>query len=145
MKYVLIGISIVFALIAGPNVYGQRFFGQWECLTVSPERDLLRDSLEIMSYSRGSSVKCKAIQIHFHIVRRSNGTGGLTNAQVNTVFEIMNNDFVDLAVTFVEEGRSFINSDYFHNSFDSDKFFELITVDFEPHRIDIYLLPETSG
>ena len=98
-----------------------------------------------MSYSRGSSVKCKAIQIHFHIVRRSNGTGGLTNAQVNTVFETMNNDFVDLAVTFVEEGRSFINSDYFHNSFDSDKFFELITVDFEPHRIDIYLLPETSG
>jgi len=117
---------------------------EWSCSTVEPEQDFLSGQTGFQKSSL-LTITDKHIQVHFHIIRRTNQTGGLTNANVNTVFSVLNNEFSGAQICFVEVGRTFINDNYYFNSFDESKFNDLINEDPNFEAIDIYLLPEGSG
>ncbi len=142
MKKRLVFSTIVLMLFSVVTM-AQKSAG-WECSTKSPEKDYLRDVLKIEGYSR-ASISTKFVNVHFHIIRRTNQTGGLSTAEVNSVLSIIRNDFSDWQICFAESGRSYINNDYYYNAFSETKFWQLITVNPHSTAIDIYLLPEGAN
>ena len=124
-------------------------FGQglknWTCNTPEPKTDFLLENFQLRNLNPFDAAATKSINVFFHVVRQTNGAGGLTQAQVDNVLCILNADFFDHYITFVETGRAFINNDYYFFSFNETKFGEIIDVNDSDDRIDIYLLPEGAS
>jgi len=85
---------------------------------------------------------CYFINVFFHIVRNTNGTGG-QDIQVITV--IMNNlgaVYGQQNVTFINTGNDEVRNDYYMTNFDNTKFTNLITKNVVSNALNIYLLDD---
>lgn len=114
------------------------FSGEW-CETPTPENDFL-DSIGIEEYT--SEHPAKNINLFFHIIKPTVGSGGFSNSQVNALFTILNDDFESGNISFTEVGRNTIkNSTYYNNP-------NLTTLR-QPfghsNALDIFLVPGAIG
>lgn len=121
--------------------FSERSLSQsWNCATVPPGIPLTNE-LTAKGLST-LSVSSKIAFVYFHIIRNSNGTGGLTSGEVNNVLTILRQDFASSQICFVEKGRAAINDDYYTSSFSLNKFHQLVTVNRKADALNIYLLPK---
>ncbi len=115
---------------------------QWSCQTEEPSVDFLSE-LNITSYN--SAYTAKNINIFVHVIRNSQGTGGLSQTQIDNALELMSQDFMDANICFTQIGSDFIDNDTYYN-FQSSLFNSLISVNPHSNAIDVYLLaPNTSS
>lgn len=113
----------------------------WRCNTVDDNTPLLSEKTQSKSTSL-TSISCdKKIRVYFHVIRRSNSTGGLTSSQVTQLLTNLNSDYSALGISFIEKGRSYINNDnYFNGSYDETKFSQLVSTNRQSDAINIYLI-----
>lgn len=83
--------------------------------------------------------------VHFHIMRRSDGTGGLTAGQVDQVLENLQLAMEQASICVAERGRSFIDNTTFYNSNPSGTFFSVIATNRQSNAINLYLFPTTAS
>jgi hypothetical protein len=82
----------------------------------------------------------KIINIFIQIVRMSDGTGGLTDNQVNNWVTRLCNDYSIHKILIREIGRSGLNNTTFYNGMTDDNFPILTSTNTHSNAIDIYLL-----
>lgn len=112
------------------------------CGTVAHE-DFLSQRLRIKSYSL-SSVTDKIFAVYFHVIRRSDGTDGLTSAQVDQVLANLRMGMEQASICISEKGRSFINSNTFFYGDANANFNSIVSANRQVDAINIYLLPITA-
>lgn len=115
---------------------------QLNCETTSIT-DFLTEELGVKSYSL-TSVSQKIVMVHFHIIRRNDGTGGLSVAQVDQVLEILEFAMEQASICVAESGRSFIDNTTFHDSNPAVTFSSIIATNRQYNAINLYLLPSTA-
>jgi len=110
--------------------------GQTFCETESPEQDRL-EQIGMTGYAQ--TLDQVIIRIWLHIIRDSNGNGGLTWDQATNAITIIASDYEEGGIYFFMDGSDEIHDDYYY--FTGSKFNELIQVNAHSDAIDIYLLP----
>ncbi len=91
-----------------------------------------------------------SVNVCFHIIRRTDGTGGITNAQLFQVRQILNSDFNWFGINFNYLPNKIIQSDTWFNANDIGaapgfgSFDALIAVDPDPNAINVYLGPKEN-
>jgi Secretion system C-terminal sorting domain/Pregnancy-associated plasma protein-A len=91
-----------------------------------------------------------SVNVCFHIIRRSDGSGGITDAQLLQVRQILNSDFNWFGINFNYLSNRIIQSDTWFNANDIGaapgfgSFDALIQVDPNPNAINIYLGPKEN-
>jgi hypothetical protein len=82
------------------------------------------------------------VKITVHIVRYSNGTGGLPESRVITAIGDLNAHVVQTGLVFFQNSvTNFIDSDQFAEIEDSTEFYALIQTDDVPGTVNIYFVP----
>ncbi len=132
MKRKILFLSLVFILTSF-QIVAQT----WNCDTKEPNQDFLFQN-GVSNYS--SSNSAKSLDIFIHVIRKSDGSGGLSTSQVNNAISKLYNDFKNTNICFNIKGSDFINNTYYYNFTDS-KFDNLITVNLDANAINLYLLP----
>ncbi|WP_457618952.1 hypothetical protein [Lutibacter sp.] len=73
--------------------------------------------LNTMMRSSSLSDESYCIKIYFHVIRRTDGTGGQNIGSVNQAFQILNNDYNPHDISFVWDGNiNYIDNDTFYNN-----------------------------
>lgn len=106
------------------------------CHTPAITQNQLQDVCKLKGKKLPSINNAFFLKVYFHIIRRSNMTGGQTISNVNDSFEILNNDFNPYNIYFVWDGTiDYIDSDtYFY-----DINYNIFTYNNHNNGIDIYL------
>lgn len=100
-----------------------------------------------------SAVNSYTLQIFIHVIKRSDGSGGQTQQEVNTAFNTLVSDYQPYNINFVLLGTDEIRSDTYYNynsganftnatgqtDADSDGKFDVFSPNSHPNAIDIYL------
>jgi hypothetical protein len=82
------------------------------------------------------------LKIYFHVIRRSNGTGGQTSESVNEAFSVLNQDFNPQNISFNWDNQiDYIDNDSYY-SFPTTAIF---SVNNHQDGIDIYLFDDSSS
>jgi Secretion system C-terminal sorting domain/Pregnancy-associated plasma protein-A len=141
---VLILILLLGALLIN-SVLAQSKVGQiWKCST---EENLTSNTIKFfddLSTTVTTDTIPKIINIFIHIIRRSDGTGGLTDAQVNNWILRLCNDYSIHKILVRETGRAGLNNTTFFNGITDNNYSTLINTDTHSNSIDIYLLSPTD-
>jgi hypothetical protein len=134
---------LVFLTIACSKASTQDF-----CLTHSDIPDVLQGITQYQIVQNSYIVR-----IFFHIIRRSNGTGGQTLAEINTALNVLNEDYTAHGISFSLLGideisddatynrtnfEQIINGQYVTDS-NGDGKFDIFHPNSHPNAIDIYL------
>ncbi|OJV25454.1 MAG: hypothetical protein BGO32_00070 [Bacteroidetes bacterium 37-13] len=133
----LLGVCVLFALNIC-NIKAQDF-----CTTNSDVEDFLQ-SIPQEYYKSGSNAY--VIRVFIHIIRRSNGTGGQTIAEVNTALNTIVVDYAPYNICFSLLGIDEIHNDNaynktaFANDNNGDGKFDDFNINAHSNAIDIYLL-----
>lgn len=119
-------LSLFFALFLSLNcVMAQQIEACGTIMTPESERYLQDIQPQIKQYERefynlqaqrNSSTAITSVPVKAHVLRTDAGTGGLTEAQVNSAFAIMNAYYANANLEFfLCEGINFINNSTFYN------------------------------
>ena len=131
MKNIMLNLILLFSF--------NLLVGQTFCHTPSKSNNLkLNSSLQLKSTNNDTY----CIKIYFHVIRRSNGTGGQSNGSVNEAFNILNQDFNTHDIFFNWDNQiDYIDNDRYYNSPSVGIF------DINNHKdgIDIYLFDDSSS
>jgi hypothetical protein len=129
-KLILIGL-----LIWNFNsVFGQNF-----CFTPSTSSNL---SLNSSYQMRSSNNNSYCLKIYFHVIRRSNGTGGQSVESVEEAFNILNQDFNPQNISFNWDSQiDYIDNDSYYSSPTT----AIFNVNNHQDGIDIYLYDDSSS
>ncbi|NEN24442.1 hypothetical protein G3O08_13100 [Cryomorpha ignava] len=125
-------LTLFFSLYIITSFYSNDLIGQNFCLTTSNPRDIVLENLIQTADPDDEYV----LRIYFIRVRRNDGTGGLTDAEINDVFNNLNSDFSDHGISFYWDCKiKNLDVDEFYNDFDNSIF------SYFNHQngIDIYL------
>ena len=115
-------------------------FGQDMCQTPA---NTTNPNINLMNNSNfGSSAYApKALRVYFHVIRRTNGSGGYLQYEVKQAFDILNADFGISGITFSWDGCiDYIDNDNYHNSSTANSIY---SVNAHTDGIDIYLFPKS--
>ncbi|MDY0088957.1 MAG: M43 family zinc metalloprotease [Flavobacteriaceae bacterium] len=113
-------------------------FGQENCGTPinSVPQHFEEEENNILARSSPTGI---CINVFFHIVRESNGTGGLNSSNINTIVNNLNEVFNPHRIFINNLGFDYIdNSTYY--SFSDNKFNGLISINNNPNAINFYLV-----
>lgn len=148
MKNTKFLLLLIFMLtVAGKISYGQ--VDTFGCATIMPTQDpILQIDTNIQATAKTAIVLKMTVRIFVHIVRQSNGIGGLTQSQVDNAINIMQNHYQnnissERIICFYLIGQDEIHNDDFYNFVDDqtdDDFNQLIQVNPHNNAIDIYFL-----
>jgi hypothetical protein len=84
------------------------------------------------------------VRITAHVVRYSNGTGGLPQSRIDTAIEDLNNHVGSTGLVFFQDGDTlFIDSDQYADC-DTSEMDALRQIDVVDGSVNIYFVPETS-
>jgi len=88
----------------------------------------------------------RAISMTFHVVRRDNGSGGLSQARLDQAIIDCNAAFADAGMVFYQDGATdYINSDaYYFNINTMAEINALRSINNQPNSIDIYFTPNLA-
>ena len=78
------------------------------------------------------------------MIRRSDGTGGLTNTQISNTIQRLFNDYSQYNIQFNELGRGYINNTQFYNDPYSN-YNAIIRTNREPNAINVYFITERKS
>ncbi len=114
MKRILSLVLITF--LHGLSVYSQDI----ECATTVTDEQIefmksIHSSANI-NQMRGLNNQDVSVPLKFHIINRSNGSGGLNPARITPLIQEVNASFVGLGITFFQTGDvNIINNDQYYN------------------------------
>ncbi|MEZ4885548.1 MAG: M43 family zinc metalloprotease [Chitinophagales bacterium] len=120
-------------------------------LTVYPQYDfcLTKNEPDYIQYLENSGVAVTKsqsidyIRIYFHVIRKSDGTGGRTIEDVYQMLEILRQDFAPHNIAFQLECMDYIDNDIFYSFENVNKFgaqvFSIIGTNYHQDGIDIYV------
>ncbi|MBI5217066.1 MAG: hypothetical protein HY960_15025 [Ignavibacteriae bacterium] len=124
---------------------------QWEeCRTPIPKAQIERELQRIASNTLPSFFSMVSYPYHIpvsiHVVRFSDGTGGMSVSDVNLAMQILNSEFEEMDMIFFQHGSiDYINSDYFHTVPDSEELEdELRDVNFVSNTVNLYFTNLTN-
>jgi hypothetical protein len=145
---ILIALLAVWVFMGAASVAGQ----ECECGTVLPPEQI-RHELEIAAEMQQWLLKRSdthyLIPIAVHIVRRTDGGGGLDPDEMDTIFGSANVHFSLMDVSIFQYGAvDYIDDDYFYYNMDIESnWTTLRQTNVVPEAINIYFVPEqdTSG
>jgi len=136
--FIFFCFSLVNSAIAQNNI------GQiWECHTsvdVSNKMQLA-PALRLGTVDISPKIVC----VFVHVVNRDNGTGGLTNVQVDNWMSRFRSDYSKHYIIIEEIGRSNLNNTTFFNGVDANNYSALIGTNTHANSIDLYLLSPTDN
>lgn len=132
-------ITIIISFLFLNNfIFAQKTGEVWNCYTTA------QNTKELINTRFNTNPKF--IKIFVHIIRRSNGTGSLTNVQINNSILNLSSDYQDLNIFFIETGRDFINNTSFYDGISSEaEYNALINTNRHTNAIDIYFLSPTES
>jgi hypothetical protein len=82
------------------------------------------------------------VNVYFHIIRNSNGTGGgITPSQIPQLLNILNEAFNPHNILISNAGQDFIDNDAYALEFNDGEFNALTATQNVPNAVNIYLLP----
>lgn len=137
-------IGLFYLSLFNSNINAQKKVGQiWHCNTADNLTPGTISNLSIESIT-SADTSLKIINVFIHIIRRSDGTGGLTDAQVNNWMTRLCNDYSIHKILIREIGRSGLNNTTFYNGMTDNNYNTLINTDTHNNAIDIYLLSPTD-
>ena len=111
----LVLIGLFYLSLFNSNINAQKKVGQiWHCNTADNLTPSTISNLSIESIT-SADTSLKIINVFIHIIRRSDGTGGLTDAQVNNWMTRLCNDYSIHKILIREIGRSGLNNTTFYN------------------------------
>lgn len=84
------------------------------------------------------------VNVKFHIVNYSNGTGGILASDVNTMLNILNSAYNIHKIYFTSVGTDIINDDNLAN-FSNTKFNTLANTNRVANAINLYVVPTANG
>jgi len=87
------------------------------CFTPSYYPDVLQGSSQYQIVNNSYTVR-----IFFHIIRRTNGTGGQTTAEINTALNVLNSDYAPQGISFSLLGIDEILNDNIYNTSTASSF-----------------------
>ena len=97
-------------------------------------------SLNMMLNKRNQLNESYILRIYFHVIRRTNGTGGQSLSDVREAFDILNNDFNSHNIFFCWNNEiDFIDNDDFFDSPNTDIF----NINNHDDGIDVYLFDDS--
>jgi len=121
-------------------------FGQMFCGTPVPTVDPLRHVNS--NTARTASFNCYTVNVYFHLVNRTNGTGGQNASVINTVMTNLANAYNAQGIWFNKTGNDVINNDaYYAAGFTngpSALFNQLIATNVQANSLNIYLLGDAA-
>jgi len=127
-------ISLALFLFLNTSIFAQNTGEVWNCQTIGQNYK----SLEINKVA--FTTEPKFINVFIHIIRRSNGTGGLSDNEINNSLTLLSSDYQDRNIFFIETGREFINNNLYYDEISSDEYTSLINTNRHSNAIDIYFL-----
>jgi len=114
-------------------------YAQTECGT--PHNTINKDYSDIIDgrgiYEPNEGPYC--VNVYFHIVRQSNGSGGFDPNQIEDIVDNLNDDFNPHNIYIGNTGHEFIDSSFFYNLSDND-FNLLIQFNNVSNAINFYLV-----
>ncbi len=146
LKTILITFLAVFNLVILSSATAQSD----DCGTVMTDNDIraAAEIAEILSqHAQERSNNTYAIPIVMHIVRQSNGTGGINPTEVADAIDSANVLFAPVNVSVYEfQPTNFIDEDYFYLDMSSGQRMDsLKRYDRVPQAVNIYWVPGSSG
>lgn len=125
------------------------------CLAVQAQNQIcyatgqLSSSLETTVKANASPMgNCSySVRVYFHIVRRSNGTGGQSSSIINTILNNLSTAFSPQGISFQSLGYDQINNDSFFNmnQKDDQNYYNLIATNVASNAVNLYLLDDNGG
>lgn len=113
--------------------------GQSFCSTPTTSSNANLNSSSHMKSTNNSSY---CLKVYFHVIRRSNGTGGQSTASVNQALNILNQDFNPHNISFSWNNQiDYIDNDSYYNNPSSTIF----NINNHQDGIDIYLFDDSSS
>lgn len=151
MKVINLKISICFMIMVllflNPfisSINAQQRVGQiWRCNTADNLTSATINTISLES-TTAIDTSLKIINVFFHIIRRNDGSGGLTNDQVNNWLVTICNDYSVHKILIRETGRSGLNNTTFFTGMTDNNYSSLISTNTHSDAIDIYLLSPTD-
>jgi hypothetical protein len=130
------------------NLYSQSF-----CATLANKPDFLKTIKSSLLFTPASSYN---IGIFFHIMRRTDGTGGQTQQEVNTAFNTLYSDYQAYNIYLILLGTDEIRNDTYYNYNSMSNFldannntdangdgkFDVFNINTHSNAIDIYLFAD---
>ncbi len=126
-KYSFIVLMLLFFT---SNIYCQTNIGKiWQCQTMVGYTPT-NFSNQAATLATVFDTSPKIINIFVHVLNRNDGTGGLTNAQVDAWILLLCNDYLTHNISIREIGRSSLNNTtYFTKQINLTDFNNIITID----------------
>ena len=127
-------------------------FGQTKpfCSTdgnVSDHLSKIKSVKRISSANRLSTIQsCVYINVYFHFLRKSDGTGGQNSPIINTVMANLASAYSTFNVYFISKGYDEIKNDSYYNMYNDDAslYNSLVVTNTVLNSINIYLLDDYS-
>lgn len=128
-------ITIVFLFVFAFNVFAQDY-----CST--PAKTNMKNVDKLMARQKRTANSNYILEVYFHVIRTSSGTGGVSTSNVQSALDILNNDFNSHGIFFCWNGTiDYINnSSYYNNAPDTCVFY----VNSHTDGIDIYIYPSDN-
>ena len=104
-----------------------------------------------MHLLRGNKMKAAntnsyVLKVYFHVIRRSNGTGGVSTSKVRAAFNILNQDFESHNISFVWDNHiNYINNNSYYYDNARHNSHRLFNEDNHQDGIDIYLFDKQNS
>ncbi len=140
MKNLIRTTILILLLLSSFSSFSQSIGEIWECNTDAPKSKTMYVNTNESSFN----TYIKHIRIFVHVIRKDNGTGGLSSEVVNNSLSILKDDYQQHNISFIEIGRDFIDSDLFYNGINKESYFQLINTGNHDSAIDIYFLSSTD-
>ena len=91
------------------------------------------------SYNKANNDKPICINISFHIVRKSDGSGGFSPENIDSIVENLNEVYNPHNINFKKEGVDYINNSTYYSLLPSE-FNDLIKINNKPNSINFYIV-----
>ena len=86
----------------------------------------------------------RTIYIAAHIVRSSNGTGGITQNDLNTAIQQLKLAYTDVMIDFVHNQTDYIDNDTYENLTQAE-WFALSNINTVSNKLNVYFVPGAAG
>lgn len=112
-------------------------FGQQFCNTPSQTSNEFLGKSALIRTATNDNSYC--LRVYFHVIRKTDGSGGQTVSEVNQAFQILNEDFNPHGISFSWNNTiHYIDDTSYYNSPGAS----IYSVNNDPNRIDIYLFDD---
>ncbi|MDB5125311.1 MAG: hypothetical protein JWP94_3440 [Mucilaginibacter sp.] len=131
-KFLLLGISIF--------LLKSLAIAQFKCATPTvPSGKIVSKSSKVLSLAAAQPDGSYSINVFFHIIRPSNGVGGISSSSLPALTTILTDAYSPINIKIVTAGFDYINNDAYINFVDS-QYNNLIAINNKPNAINVYLL-----